>query len=412
MTVTSTTKLGLSQAEKGDLVGNWIGTWNQDHQRIEERLATSYAGDPNGNVAGYWVGQRLWDSANNVEYVCTTPAVAADAVWQLLTSLLSSGIAAAGLKVSSNDTTPGTLEAKLLVSSSLVLSTQNDGANETRTLDLASGIKSVHLSNRTIQAFSADGSSPGTTLSFPAQVRFDLSDGTAMALAAMTKRVNANWTAGTGNGALDTGSVANSSTYYVYVIHNPTTLATDVLFSLSATAPTMPSGYTKSRRVGSFTTDGTATINGHLIDWAEAGTGSAAKAVFAVVADNTNTASEIRLRVGSEANTVSNAFTFDSSGNFTAAGNVTAYSDENLKENVETIEGALDLVKNLRGVRFDWITSGKPAIGVIAQEVQPYLPEVVLETEQGMLSVAYGNLVAVLINAVNELAAQVEDLKK
>jgi hypothetical protein len=99
-----------------------------------------------------------------------------------------------------------------------------------------------------------------------------------------------------------------------------------------------------------------------------------------------------------------------STGDFTAAGNVTAYSDARLKENVETISGALDLVNNMRGVFYDRIDTGEPGVGVIAQEMRDVVPEVVVEND-GTLSVAYGNLVGVLIEAVKELSARVEALE-
>ena len=96
------------------------------------------------------------------------------------------------------------------------------------------------------------------------------------------------------------------------------------------------------------------------------------------------------------------------SGNFTATGNITAYSDERLKSNIETISGALDKVNALRGVSYT--KDGENSIGVIAQEVQKVIPEVVQDNEE-YLSVAYGNLVGVLIEAVKELSAEVEALK-
>lgn len=101
----------------------------------------------------------------------------------------------------------------------------------------------------------------------------------------------------------------------------------------------------------------------------------------------------------------------DSSGNFTARGNVTAYSDLRLKSNVKTIDGALEKVKKLRGVEFD--KAGRHEIGVIAQEVQHIIPEVVLEGTDDMkiLSVAYGNLVGLLIEAIKEQQTQIDELK-
>ena len=98
-------------------------------------------------------------------------------------------------------------------------------------------------------------------------------------------------------------------------------------------------------------------------------------------------------------------------GSITAAGNVTAYSDRSLKRDIQTIEHAVDLVKSLRGVTFEMINTGQQGIGVVAQEVQDVVPQVV-QDNNGILSVAYGNLVGVLIEAVKELAARVETLEK
>ena len=107
-------------------------------------------------------------------------------------------------------------------------------------------------------------------------------------------------------------------------------------------------------------------------------------------------------------------------GALTASGNVTAYSDARLKTNVKTIDNALDIVDQLRGVSFDWKESGKHSIGVIAQEVEKVLPELVTKSasvdpetkeESDIKSVDYGKMVGVLINAIKELKAEVEELK-
>ena len=94
-------------------------------------------------------------------------------------------------------------------------------------------------------------------------------------------------------------------------------------------------------------------------------------------------------------------------GSLTASGNVTAYSDERLKTDVATIEDALDKVNAMRGVTY--IKDGELSSGVIAQELQQVAPELVIDGEY--LSVAYGNLVGYLIEAVKELKAEVEELK-
>jgi hypothetical protein len=97
-------------------------------------------------------------------------------------------------------------------------------------------------------------------------------------------------------------------------------------------------------------------------------------------------------------------------GNITATGNVTAYSDANLKTDVETLTNALETVKKLRGVSYTMINSGEAGIGVIAQETREVLPQVVKDNN-GILSVAYANMVGVLIEALKELSAKVDKLE-
>jgi transketolase C-terminal domain/subunit len=82
-----------------------------------------------------------------------------------------------------------------------------------------------------------------------------------------------------------------------------------------------------------------------------------------------------------------------------------------LKTNIHTITDALNKVKKLRGVSYQRISDNSNNIGVIAQEVQEVIPEAVQQDSNDMMSVAYGNLVGVLIEAIKELSAEVEALK-
>lgn len=101
---------------------------------------------------------------------------------------------------------------------------------------------------------------------------------------------------------------------------------------------------------------------------------------------------------------------WDTSGNFTASGNVTAFSDARLKTNVQTIRDAVSLVARMRGVFYERIDTGEPGVGVIAQEMQEVIPAVVIDNGN-TLSVAYANLVGVLIEAVKELDARLAALE-
>ena len=117
----------------------------------------------------------------------------------------------------------------------------------------------------------------------------------------------------------------------------------------------------------------------------------------------------------------------DNSGNVTFAGNVTAYSDGRLKTNVKSLENSLQLVKQLRGVSYNWIESGEYAIGVIAQEVEKVLPQIVKpapfdidvdddgneysRSGENYKTVKYEKLVPLLIEAIKELKDEINELK-
>lgn len=101
----------------------------------------------------------------------------------------------------------------------------------------------------------------------------------------------------------------------------------------------------------------------------------------------------------------------DASGNLSATGDVSAMSDIRLKSNVETIDNALEKIFALRGVTFT--KNEKKGIGLIAQEVAEVVPEVVnREIGSGYLTVAYGNLVGLLIEAIKEQQDQIDELRR
>lgn len=89
---------------------------------------------------------------------------------------------------------------------------------------------------------------------------------------------------------------------------------------------------------------------------------------------------------------------------------ITAFSDAKLKTDVETISNALEIVENLRGVRYTKIATGTRGIGVIAQETQPHVPEVVHDSD-GTLAVSYGNMAGLFIESDKELAKMNRALK-
>jgi len=115
---------------------------------------------------------------------------------------------------------------------------------------------------------------------------------------------------------------------------------------------------------------------------------------------------------------VSTSSTSIASNEIRSSGDVIAYysSDRRLKENIRNIENALELLKKINGVRYDWNEEEvqrrggedgyfvrKQDIGVIAQDIQQVLPEVVAERPDGILAVKYDKIVALLIEAIKDI---------
>ena len=111
----------------------------------------------------------------------------------------------------------------------------------------------------------------------------------------------------------------------------------------------------------------------------------------------------------------STRFTFYmTSANMTINGSLTQNSDERVKENIVEIPNAIDKVKAMKGVYYNRtdFNTGVTKVGVLAQEVEAVLPELIVEApDSGLKSVAYGELTAVLINAIKELEARVQELE-
>jgi hypothetical protein len=107
------------------------------------------------------------------------------------------------------------------------------------------------------------------------------------------------------------------------------------------------------------------------------------------------------------------AYLLDVAGTIRATGDVIAYSDARVKENVNTITDALTKVTSLRGVSYTRKDTEDKSekVGVIAQEVLEILPQVVQQDDNGNYSVAYGNIVGVLIEAIKELNAKIDRLE-
>jgi len=107
-------------------------------------------------------------------------------------------------------------------------------------------------------------------------------------------------------------------------------------------------------------------------------------------------------------------------GQIYATDNITAYysSDINLKDNIRPIESALFKVQQINGVTFDWNDKSSKIqqdkghdVGLIAQEVEKVLPEVVQIREDGIMAIQYEKVVPLLVESIKELTKRVEELE-
>ena len=168
--------------------------------------------------------------------------------------------------------------------------------------------------------------------------------------------------------------------------------------------------------VGNLTVTNNVNVSGIVTASAFVGDGSGLTGAGSTVFNDTTTNQEFYL-----------TFTDTTSGIITStgistskltynpfSGEVTAVdynstSDQSLKTNIQTVDNAIDIVSDLRGVSFDWKETGKPSYGVIAQELEQVLPELVGNGD--IKTVNYNGIIGVLIEAVKELKNEVRDLK-
>ena len=151
---------------------------------------------------------------------------------------------------------------------------------------------------------------------------------------------------------------------------------------------------------------------GSFINYSSGSTYNGSSAVTVSVAATTaNTANTIVARNSSGDFSAGSISCANLTATFTVeAADFNSTSDQNLKTNIQTVQNSLDTLQQIRGVTFDWKTNNKSSVGVIAQEIEQVLPQLVNEGEHK--SVNYNGLIGVLIEAVKELSAEVEELKK
>jgi hypothetical protein len=174
---------------------------------------------------------------------------------------------------------------------------------------------------------------------------------------------------------------------------------------------------------------GSVTTSGSLAVGAGTGIDVAADAISVDVSDfmTNGVNNRVLTATGADAMNAEANMTFDGStlavtGAITATGDVTAFftSDKNLKQNIVNIDNSLDKVSKLNGVYYNWTKEAleknkhlvdEKEVGVIAQDVEAVLPELVATREDGTKAVRYERLCAVLIESVKELKKELEKLK-
>ena len=181
-----------------------------------------------------------------------------------------------------------------------------------------------------------------------------------------------------------------------------------------------------ARTIGGVSFDGTVNINlpGVNQSGTEDTSGNAATATTATNATNITLADEssdttcfpvfATAATGNQApKTDADRLTYDANTGTLSSTDFDSTSDVNLKKDIEIIENANKILSQIKGVNFTWKDNNKPAVGVIAQDVEKVLPQLVNEkSDTGTKSVCYNGLIGVLIEAVKELSQRVEELEK
>lgn len=194
-----------------------------------------------------------------------------------------------------------------------------------------------------------------------------------------------------------TGAVLGSTTQRWKLVANTGNFSGNVTFSSALVANGSPGTSTQ-----------VLTSNGTGVYWTDSGV---------LLSDQTTNATRyvtFSSATSGRATTLglnSSNFTYNPSTGVVSATEFTATSDERYKKDITTIVGALDKVSHLRGVSYTLKESGLGNIGLIAQEVESVIPDVVRTNDDGVKSVTYGNIVGLLIEAIKELKQEIEELK-
>jgi hypothetical protein len=201
---------------------------------------------------GFWVPYPDYTATDGTSLVLSSPSKAGDKVYLFALSAFNP---ADTLAKSANggdiQDKPGFLNTVSALGFGAAQSLTGPQQNQVQKNAGLPAIMRSYLAGLTLSTAGGSG-----TFGVATGVAADSTNVDMLTLAAAFTKTNGNWVAGIGNGSIDVGTAVPSTWYHVFLIKNLTTQAVDVLTSLSATAPTLPSGYTLFRRIGSLRTNG------------------------------------------------------------------------------------------------------------------------------------------------------------
>jgi hypothetical protein len=124
--------------------------------------------------------------------------------------------------------------------------------------DILSLVPSATVIRNHIDGYIMSTAGASATMTISDGQASDSTNAVYISLASSINKTTSAWAVGSGNGGIDTGSIANTTWYHFYAIRRPDTGVVDVIFSTSASVPTLPANYTQYRRIGAGKTNGSA----------------------------------------------------------------------------------------------------------------------------------------------------------
>lgn len=302
----------------------------------------------------------------------------------------------------------------------VLLNTLSDYYNNTGALNSA-GVSSLVDSN---YIFNSINNSTTNSLTKPTIISWNnISNkpnsvaGTGVLDAMKTTDLNIVTASASGGGALEYNSVSTELTYTPPLITSNVDSSGDVtegqnlFFTGARVVAIVDSAYVNARVDTGI--DSAATIS--LVDSAYVLARSSAGLDSATITGSITDTKYLRSDELDNGHSLSLSHTFHAVGAITSDGDITAFnsaSDRKLKENIKVIDNAVDKIASISGYTFNYIGREEKMSGVIADEVEAVLPEVVYEFDGEYKAVRYGNMMGLIIEAIKELKTDIDELKE